>query len=110
MDKLIGIPINLIEKLITEAPWAAAFIAITMIAYYYLTRLAVKRIRGNKKKSHGNKEIKEKGDPEKLYDSTLSFALHAGEFIFLIGGLIYLCGLFGLIENPYKFFMSCIPK
>jgi|GEM_PF-6405082 len=119
MDHLISIPFNLVSKLVTEEPIAAVFVAVLALVYYKLTRklvsMANKAVSGNEEEKNDEEEKKSKPTLEDLatenhllYDGTISFAMHAGEFIFLLAFLIYLSGKTGLLEDPGGFFHSCL--
>ena len=121
MDLLVKIPINLVSKLIYEAPFAAGFVAVLALVYYKLTRklvrLANNALKGNEEENIDQEKKETKStleematEPHVLYDATISFAMRAGEFIFLMAFLIFLSGKAGFIEDPGEFFFSCMPK
>lgn len=103
MDKLVGIPICLIQNLTTTAPVAMILIAVGLFVYYRLSRMLFKKILVTKtaanvpEEKDGNPNLVP--GPKELYDSTVKFAFHAAEFLVLLIVLIALCTKVGLIQN-----------
>lgn len=105
MDKLVGIPICLIQNLITKYPIAMILIVAGLFIYYKGSRLLLKRMF---RKETAKQQSDAKSGPAALYDAQVNFIRHAVEFLVALILLIALCTKVGLIQNFNEVMGPCL--